>query len=235
MEGMTFDLHQMIKAAHLTKGKLRLPKGSMTASAMAPGAVTNYKCSSSMILIGSSTGGTEALKDILVALPEDVPPILIVQHMPPVFTTQFAQRLAELCKFQVVEAKEHMVLQPKTAYLAPGGLHMGVKEYKEQNNIHIRITDDPPVNRFKPSVDYLFYSAVPIRTKKMLAIILTGMGSDGAKGMLDLRNNHAHTIAQDAASAIVDGMPKAARDLKAACEVRSLYDMPGAIMQWLSR
>ena len=236
MESITFDLQQMIKAAHLTKGKFKMPKLAMTASSLMPGAVTNYKCNSSIILIGSSTGGTEAVKDILVALPEDVPPILIVQHMPPVFTTQFAQRLNELCKFEVVEAQEHMIVKPKTAYLAPGGYHMALKEYKEQsNNIHIRITDDPPVNRFKPSVDYMFFSASPIRSKKMLAIILTGMGSDGARGMLDLRNNRVHTIAQDSASSVVDGMPKAARDMGAACEVRSLYDIPNAIMQWLAK
>ena len=235
IEGMTFDLHQMLKAAHLAKGKTRQSRQPGVLKALEAGAVTTYKCHSSLILFGSSTGGTEALKDILVALPAEVPPILIVQHMPPVFTTQFAQRLNELCKFAVVEAEEHMVVKPGTAYLAPGGYHMAIREYKEQNSIHVRLTDDPPVNRFKPSVDYMFHSAAPIRSKKMLAIILTGMGSDGARGMLELRGNHAHTIAQDAASAVVDGMPKAARDLNAACEVRSLDDIPTAIMQWLAR
>jgi two-component system chemotaxis response regulator CheB len=239
LEGLTFDLHQKLKAAYATKDKVRIaPKLQLGASPSLPrrnDVVSVAKTKTSLILIGSSTGGTEVVKSILSRMPATIPPILIVQHMPALFTTQFAARLSQLCAFRVIEAADRMKIEDNTAYLAPGGRQMAIKELSD-GSLQICITDDPPVNRFKPSVDYLFKSAVHIKERKLLAIILTGMGADGAEGMLQLREQKkAHTIAQDEASSTVFGMPGAAIDKGAVVEIKSQDSIPYAILSWLSK
>ena len=182
----------------------------------------------SMIAIGSSTGGTEALKILLMGLPKDIPPVVIVQHMPPGFTKSFADRLNELCPFHVKEAEDGDKIQSGCVYLAPGGKQMAIAGNRSE--LRICITDDPPENRFKPSVDYLFRSFEKVVDKEKIAVILTGMGRDGAAQMLELKNNGVHTIAQDESTCVVFGMPKVAIELGGVCEVKRLDKIADAIM-----
>jgi chemotaxis response regulator CheB/chemotaxis methyl-accepting protein methylase len=164
----------------------------------------------SLIVIGASTGGTEALKHVLLGMPKEIPPILIVQHIPPVFSYAFASRLNDLCPFEVKEAADGDEIQPNKVFVAPGGKQMGLRRLGER--LLISIKDDLPVNRHKPSVDYLFDSVSRISVKPAVAVILTGMGADGAKGMKKLRDLGFRTIGQDAATSVVYGMPKEAKN-----------------------
>ncbi len=176
-----------------------------------------------LIGIGSSTGGTEALRVVLTQLPEKIPPILIVQHIPPVFSKAFADRMNQLCQFNVKEAEDGDVVENGNVYIAPGGKQMSVKIVS--NLLKIKIEDSPPVNRHKPSVDVLFDSIAALNRKKVVATILTGMGSDGAKGLLKLKQGGAQTFAQDEASCVVFGMPKEALKLGGANEAVPLDQM----------
>ena len=170
------------------------------------------------IVIGSSTGGTTALKDILCGLPSDIPPTLIVQHIPAVFSKAFADRLNGLCPFTVSEAIDGDVVEHNHVYIAPGGQQMKVRVKGDQKII--QITDDAPVNRFKPSVDYMFESFEgSVSKENIIAVILTGMGKDGAKGIKKLKDLGALTIAQSEESCVVFGMPKEAIALGGATEV----------------
>ncbi len=162
----------------------------------------------SLILIGSSTGGTEAVREVLQALPNEIPPILIVQHIPPVFSAAFANRLNDLFPFEVKEAANGDEVIPNRVLIAPGGKQMGVKAMKDK--LIVVITDDAPVNRHKPSVDYMYQSVSQLGSKKVVAAILTGMGADGAREMKRLRDMGIKTIAQDKDSCVVFGMPQAA-------------------------
>jgi two-component system chemotaxis response regulator CheB len=162
----------------------------------------------SFIVLGSSTGGTEAIREIITALPDKIPPMLIVQHIPAVFSAAFAKRMNELCAFEVKEAENGDEVKANRILIAPGGQQMKFV-YKNGKGI-VEINDDEPVNRFKPSVDYMFLSVAKSLYINTIAIILTGMGKDGAKGMLELRNLGVRTIAQDEYSSVVFGMPKEA-------------------------
>lgn len=170
---------------------------------------------SSLILIGSSTGGTEALRNVLTKMPDEIPPILIVQHIPPVFSKAFADRMNSLCNFEVKEAVDGDIVKKNRVLVAPGGKQMRLKE--KSNSLYVEINDDAPVNRFKPSVDYMFKSVGELNLKnKIVAAILTGMGKDGAQEMLKLKKDGAFTLAQDEASSVVFGMPKEAIAIGAA-------------------
>jgi two-component system, chemotaxis family, protein-glutamate methylesterase/glutaminase len=181
-----------------------------------------------LIAIGSSTGGTQALQQIFTSLPDTIPPIVVVQHIPAVFSRALAERLNSLCNFNVKEAEHDEILSKNTIYIAPGGKQMKIK--RDNNKLHVVITDDPPLNRFQPSVDYLFNSLPELKITNLLGIILTGMGKDGAKGLLNLKNNGAYTIAQDEASSIVFGMPKEAIALNAHLRIVSLNEMANQIV-----
>lgn len=181
----------------------------------------------SLIALGASTGGTEAIKTVLTGLPKEIPTIFIVQHMPPGFTKSFADRLNEICPFLVKEAEEGEIVYNGCVYVAPGGKQMAIAN--KGSGLVIKITDDPPENRFKPSVDYLFRSFSKITNRQKVAVILTGMGSDGAKELLSLRHQGVHTIAQDESSSVVFGMPKIAIDLGAVCEIRRLDQIAEAM------
>jgi two-component system, chemotaxis family, protein-glutamate methylesterase/glutaminase len=161
------------------------------------------------ILMGSSTGGTEVVKQIVERLPEDSPPVFIVQHMPAAFTGAFASRLAAHSRISVVEAKDGVPAKRGMAYVAPGGKQMWLEKGV------VRVRELPPVNRFAPSVDFLFERVSTTDAKSAVAILLTGMGQDGAKGMLYLKNSGATTISQSEASCLVYGMPRAADELGA--------------------
>ena len=171
----------------------------------------------SVLAIGASTGGTEAIKEVLVRMPENCPPIVITQHIPPVFSTSFAMRMDRTCKINVKEAEHGDKLQSGWAYIAPGDQHLSV--VKKAGGLFCQLDSSELVNRHRPAVDVLFNSLVVACPKATVAALLTGMGSDGAKGMLALNQAGAYTIAQDELSSVVWGMPKAAVELNAANEV----------------
>jgi two-component system chemotaxis response regulator CheB len=180
---------------------------------------------SGLILIGASTGGTEAIKHVLLQLPKEIPPILIVQHIPAVFSKAFADRMNQLCPFQVVEAnQDDEIVKPNTVYIAAGGTQLSIVPESRSGEIRLKVdASAEPMNRHKPSVDYLFYSAARgLRRSKVAAAILTGMGADGARSLLDLKNRGYSTIAQDEKTSVVFGMPKEAIALGAAQEVLPL-------------
>lgn len=185
------------------------------------------------VVIGSSTGGTQAIEAVLLEMPADAPGIAIVQHMPEKFTAMYAQRLDGLCAMDVREARDGDRLQRGLALIAPGGRHMRLKKVAGQ--YLVEIVDGPPVNRHKPSVDVLFRSTAECARGDALAIILTGMGDDGARGMKQLRDAGARTLAQDEASCVVFGMPKEAIKLGAVDEVMPLQDVARAILRFDSR
>lgn len=183
----------------------------------------------SLIVLGSSTGGTEAIREIITALPNQIPPMLIVQHIPAVFSAAFAKRMNDLCPFEVKEAEDGDEVRINRVLIAPGGKQM--KFVMKNGKGHVEINDDEPVNRFKPSVDYLFNSVAKNLYTHTVAIILTGMGKDGAKGMLELKNHGVKTIAQDEYTSVVFGMPKEAIAIGAADYVEPLQDIADRIVQ----
>lgn len=176
-----------------------------------------------VILIGASTGGTEAIKDVLTKIPARFPAILITQHMPQTFTHSFAHRLDTLCKITVTEATAGMRVLPDHAYIAPGHAHLMLA--RDKLGYFCELSAGPPVNRHRPSVDVLFRSGANCAGKNALGIILTGMGKDGARGMLELRQAGAYTMAQDEASCVVYGMPKEAVAMGGVNEVVALKEM----------
>lgn len=184
----------------------------------------------SIIAIGSSTGGTEALRVVLESLPSEIPPILIVQHIPPVFSTAFAKRLNELCAFEVREANHGDEVKPNLVLIAPGGKQMSVKP-AAGGKLTVDISDAPPMNRHKPSVDFLFKSIADIQWPKVTAAILTGMGADGAAQMKRLRDLGARTIAQDEETCVVFGMPREAIEKGAAEYIKPLDDIADALLR----
>lgn len=182
-----------------------------------------------LIAIGASTGGTEALRLLINDLPERTPPIVIVQHMPAVFTEAFAAGLNKSAKVSVKEAVSGDILQASHIYIAPGGKQMKIVEQRGQ--FVTMITDDPPVNKFKPSVDYMFNSILKLNLGKRLhAALLTGMGDDGARGLLALRKSGALAIAQDEETSVVWGMPRVAIELDGADKVLPIQEIGPALL-----
>lgn len=188
---------------------------------------TNF-APNALIAIGASTGGTEALKRILSSMPEAVPPILIVQHIPPVFSKAFADRMNQVCAFEVREARDGDEAHPSLALIAPGGAQM--KARATGGTLRVTIDDSPPVNRHKPSVDVLFDSVAQLKGFHVAAGILTGMGADGAKGLLRLRQAGARTLAQDEATSVVYGMPREAAKIGAAETIAPLDEIAGLLL-----
>ncbi len=181
-----------------------------------------------LVFVGSSTGGTEALKELLSRLPASAPGILIAQHMPESFTRSFAQRLNGLTAMHVKEAEHGERVLPGHVYIAPGHSHLRVK--RNGPYYCAELSKDEPVNRHRPSVDVLFQSAAAVAGGNGLGVLLTGMGKDGAQGLLAMRQAGAHTIAQDEASCVVFGMPKAAIELGAAIEIAPLHDIAARLL-----
>jgi two-component system, chemotaxis family, protein-glutamate methylesterase/glutaminase len=181
-----------------------------------------------VVAIGCSTGGTQALQHVLAALPSICPAVVIVQHMPPTFTAAFAKRLDGLCEITVKEAQNNDRVVPGRALIAPGGKHLLIQRSGAQYFVEVR--DGPPVNRHCPSVDVLFRSAAKAAGPNALGIIMTGMGDDGARGLKEMRNAGAHTIAQDEHSCVVFGMPKEAIRMEAVERIMPLEDLSGAIL-----
>jgi two-component system, chemotaxis family, protein-glutamate methylesterase/glutaminase len=181
-----------------------------------------------IVAIGTSTGGTQALQQVLAALPSVTPGIVIVQHMPPQFTAAFAARLDGLCEINVREAKDNDRVIPGAALIAPGGKHMMLNRSGAQ--YYVQVKEGPPVNRHCPSVDVLFRSVAKCAGRNALGVIMTGMGDDGARGLKEMRDAGAHTLAQDEATCVVFGMPKEAIRLEAAVRVVPLEAIPNLIL-----
>jgi two-component system, chemotaxis family, protein-glutamate methylesterase/glutaminase len=182
-----------------------------------------------VVVIGTSTGGTQALQEVLVDLPAVSPGIIIVQHMPSHFTAAFAARLDGMCKIEVREARHNDRVVPGCALIAPGGRHMLLMRSGAQ--YHVEIKDGPPVSRHRPSVDVLFRSAAKCAGPNALGIIMTGMGDDGARGLKEMRDAGARTVAQDEASCVVFGMPREAIRLDAAERIAPLDELARIILR----
>jgi len=207
--------------------------GTSAAAAAAPRAGLHSLSVNKPVLIGSSTGGTQALEVVLGALPADSPGIAIVQHMPEKFTAMYAERMNGICAMRIREAKDGDRLERGLVLIAPGGKHMQLR--KNSGHYFAMVADGPPVNRHKPSVDVLFKSVAECAGGDVLAIMLTGMGDDGARGMKLLHDGGARTVAQDEASCVVFGMPKEAIKLGAVDQILPLDRVAGAILQFDAR
>lgn len=188
--------------------------------------------SEKLIIIGASTGGTEAIKDFLMQMPSDCPGILITQHMPPGFTKSFAQRLDGLCRIDVRESAGGERILPGHAYIAPGHSHLQL--VRSGANYMTQLDQGEPVNRHRPSVDVLFRSAALAAGKNAVGVILTGMGKDGALGMLEMKQAGAYNFAQDEASSVVFGMPREAIAVGATHEVGPLKQLPEMVLKHLA-
>jgi two-component system, chemotaxis family, protein-glutamate methylesterase/glutaminase len=196
---------------------------------IASGASHGVFAERAVIAIGASTGGTEAIAAILTRMPATAPAIVVAQHIPPVFSRAFANRLNDLCAIHVKEAEDNDVLAPGVALVAPGDFHMLLR--RSAGKYTVEVKSGPRVCYQRPSVDVLFFSAAEAAGLDATGVLLTGMGSDGAQGLLKMRQAGAWTIAQDEASCVVFGMPREAVALGAAAQVASLEAMPGAILQ----
>jgi len=183
-----------------------------------------------IVAIGTSTGGTQALETVLTALPRVSPGIVIVQHMPEKFTASFAARLDTLCQIEVREAQNGDRVMPGRALIAPGGRHMLLKRNGSQ--YHVEVVDGPVVNRHRPSVDVLFRSVAKFAGRNALGVIMTGMGDDGARGLKEMHDVGAATVAQDEASCVVYGMHKEAVKLGGVDRSASLQAIPAEIMKY---
>jgi len=203
-----------------------------SADAILPSVAGRFSSTEKLIIIGASTGGTEAIKDILTRMPADAPGILVAQHMPEHFTKSFADRLDTLCKISVKEAENNERILPGHAYIAPGHSHLLLK--RSGANYMTKLDQGELVNRHRPSVDVLFRSAANVAGANALGIILTGMGKDGVQGMLEMKNAGSFTIAQDEASCVVFGMPKEAIAVGGVCEVLPLQNIARRALDYLS-
>ncbi|MBW7862358.1 MAG: chemotaxis response regulator protein-glutamate methylesterase [Rhodocyclaceae bacterium] len=242
LEDASNDIVRAVRSA--ARANLRALRAGACAVAVAPpspklsadamlGPATNKALVSTtdkVIAIGTSTGGTQALEAVLTRLPATCLGIVIVQHMPEKFTAMFAERLNGLCQLEVREARNGDRVVPGRALIAPGGRHMMLKRSGAQYVVDV--ADGPLINRHKPSVDVLFRSVAKFAGANALGILMTGMGDDGARGMKEMHDAGARTIAQDEASCVVFGMPKEAIKLGAADEVMGLDQIPSAIVQY---
>ena len=207
------------------------PAAKYTADAILPpaGEQAMTRTTERVVAIGTSTGGTQALQEVLSSLPRVCPGLVIVQHMPPQFTAAFAKRLDALCQIEVREARDRDRVMPGSALIAPGGRHMLLQ--RSGAHYYVEIREGPPVNRHCPSVDVLFRSVAKAAGRNALGVIMTGMGDDGARGLKEMRDAGASTIAQDEASCVVFGMPKEAIRLQAVVRVMPLEELSGAILR----
>jgi two-component system, chemotaxis family, protein-glutamate methylesterase/glutaminase len=233
MDEVAQDLIAKIKAAACATVRQRQTSASgETAPPKLLGAAM-IKTTDTVIAIGASTGGTEALRAVLEVLPPNTPPIIVTQHMPERFTKTFADRLDQLCRISVKEAEDGDSVLPGHALIAPGNYHMTL--VRSGARYSVRINQDPPVNRHRPSVDVMFDSVAQYAGANTIGVILTGMGGDGAKGMLAMKQAGAYTIAQDEASCVVFGMPKEAIKLGGIDKIMPLGDIAAAMLLQASR
>jgi len=205
--------------------------GARPAAPSAP--IRHYRTTDRILAIGASTGGTEAIREVLERLPPDTPGVVIVQHIPPRFSTAFAERMNRQTDLVVKEAADGDRVMPGHAYVAPGDRHLTIA--RDGARYVCRLNDDPPVNRHRPSVDVLFRSVARAAGTNACAAILTGMGADGAEGMKELRELGVYTVAQDEATSVVWGMPGEAVKRGAAQEVLPLDEIADALLRAATR
>jgi two-component system chemotaxis response regulator CheB len=218
------EIAEKLRAAARSRPRQARNKNTPPPEALKAPLVSSEK----LIIIGASTGGTEAIRAVLEPLPANAPAILITQHMPGGFTRSFAERLDRLCRITVKEAADGERILPGHAYIAPGDQHL--KLARSGANYVARLDSGPPVNRHRPSVDVLFHSAAQHAGKNSIGVILTGMGKDGAAGLLEMRQAGAPTIAQNEQTCVVFGMPREAIAMGGAVEVVALDDIPTRMM-----
>ncbi|WP_097460032.1 protein-glutamate methylesterase/protein-glutamine glutaminase [Mangrovitalea sediminis] len=238
LEAMGRDLARAVKEAALSRPRTlaSAPSPATVTKAAEPASVSpalargGYRTTDKIVAIGTSTGGTQALERVLSQLQPGCPGIAVVQHMPEQFTAAFANRLNGLCSIDVAEAKDGDRVRPGLALIAPGGRHMQLVRSGAQ--YRVRVFDGPPVNRHKPSVDVLFRSVAQCAGNSAMGVIMTGMGDDGARGLVAMREAGAQTLAQDEASCVVFGMPKEAIKLGGAMDVCALNAIPGHISRF---
>ena len=229
LAGQIVDKIRVAAAAHVRRLQREPATAATTAQVSSPSSGLLGRLSTEkLIFIGASTGGTEAIKEVLVHMPADSPAIVITQHMPPGFTTSFAARLNGLCQITVKEAINGERILPGHAYIAPGGTQFHIS--RSGANYVAVVDDSPPVNRHKPSVEVLFKSAAAVAGRNAFGIMLTGMGNDGAAAMREMKDAGAYNYVQDEASCIVFGMPREAIAHGAADEVLPLTQIAPALV-----
>ncbi|HLX26662.1 MAG TPA: chemotaxis response regulator protein-glutamate methylesterase [Candidatus Cybelea sp.] len=219
------ELHEKIRATAGATLRYRVPPARRPSHAFRKPIDSTER----ILAVGASTGGTEAIAALLAQMPPNAPAIAIAQHMPPVFTASFAERLDRECRIKVKEAVHKERLLPGHAYIAPGNRHMRVG--RTGSNYFVTLSDEAPVNRHRPSIDVLFDSVAETAAHNAVGAILTGMGADGAHGLLAMRRAGGFTIAQDEASCVIFGMPKAAIEIDAATAVLGLDDIAGTMLK----
>ncbi len=228
------NLETKIYIASTAKPKSQAKKVAVTPCVMAPSsgtyAMTEHK--DVVVALGASTGGTEATLQVLKQLPADIPPMVMVQHMPETFTEMYAQRLNKMCSMEVREAKNNDELRRGLVLLAPGNMHMEI--VYELGKYVVRVFDGEKVSGHRPSVDVLFNSVARVMGNKSIGIILTGMGDDGARGLLQMKKSGAFTIGQDQESSVVYGMPKVAFDIGAVDVQGPCANIAGVLMRHLN-
>ncbi len=229
------DLAEKIRVASQAKLQpLRLdPDAAQKTRASLSSKGTGYSTTYKLIAMGASTGGTEALREVIQVLPADTPAIVVTQHIPESFSRPFAERMDKASAMSVTQAEDNMPILPGHVYVAPGSHHLEV--VRSGARWLTRLLDTPPVNRHRPAVDVMFDSVIEACGSNALGVLLTGMGADGAAGLLRMRQSGAHTIAQDEASSVVWGMPGAAVKLGAAAQVLNLHDIPAAMLDWVRK
>jgi two-component system chemotaxis response regulator CheB len=228
------QLARLVKAAARARLRPHRPQASVTAPPSVPESLARGELSARrIILIGASTGGVEALRFLLPLLPAGLPPIAVVQHIPPNFSRSMAEHLNKICRFEVREASQGDELHRGLCLVAPGDFHMAL--VRSGSGYRVRLTQSPPLHHCRPAVDVLFLSAAEHAGAQAVAALLTGMGSDGARGLQALRAAGARTLAEHEDSCVVYGMPQAAIKLGVVDQVSSLDQMPQAILQALAQ
>jgi two-component system, chemotaxis family, protein-glutamate methylesterase/glutaminase len=224
MAALAEELRAKVKAAAKTRVRIR----SAQPKERLPQRQALNRQTGKILLIGASTGGVEALKTLLMDMPPDCPPTLVTQHMPERFTAAFAGRLNRECPMTVCEAAHNQRIQPGCVYIAPGAHHLEL--VRDGVGFVCRLNDGPPVSGHRPSVDVLFRSGARAAGAKAIGVILTGMGKDGAEGLLEMRKAGASTLGQDEASSLIYGMPRVAFERGAVERQFSLTELTGAIV-----
>jgi two-component system chemotaxis response regulator CheB len=224
MAALADELRAKVKAA----GKTRVRVRPAQAKPRLPQRTALNRQTGKILLIGASTGGVEALKTLLMDMPPDCPPTLVTQHMPERFTAAFANRLNRECPMSVCEATDRQKIEPGCVYIAPGAHHLELG--REGLAWVCRLNDGPPVSGHRPSVDVLFRSGARLAGSKTIGVILTGMGKDGAEGLLEMRKAGASTLGQDEASSLIYGMPRVAFERGAVERQFALTELAGAIV-----
>jgi two-component system chemotaxis response regulator CheB len=245
VDGVAADLARAVRAAASARvgRRLEAPAGASPATAggagtpaLPPGTpfldVTHLDTTHKVLAVGASTGGTQAIERVLRDLPANAPGTVIVQHMPVHFTAAFARRLDGICPMQVREAVDGDAVVPGVALIAPGDQHMVLQ--RSGARYVARVKSGPPVHHQRPAVDVLFQSVARHAGRNAIGVLLTGMGADGARGLLAMREAGAHTIAQDEASCVVYGMPREAARMGAAAEILGLDAVPAAVLRALA-